>query len=773
MRTYASVALFALALLVAACGGGGKSGVVPAVSNTGGGQPYGKNTSATMRLYVPPVSKQAAHTKPFYISSSTQGFAIYVEPYPSVLPTGLPSPLPTGIQVFPVTTPSPCAVPSGGGETCTFTVTAPIGTDLFLVAALPTATIGPNTVPLSAYVSGPVVVGGSGSPAPLSFTLNGIVWDVALVVPSPDPGNTPNTQLFSAGVAGAAMLPITAYDVNGNEILSSPTTPYLTPIVINASPASEGLTLSLASASSCGSTASGGNASIACSADLSDLQVSYDGTPHPDPSDHLYDSFTVAASSQPSAAPSPAHFVLSSNMLQWTLSPDSYVYSGYLERLSSGAFLYLAYNNSGWVIGTFDPSTSTVTSSGTLNSSGSYYFEGMSVAPNGNLWINNSGPLDCYTSVSSAVGNNPAVITGLYPNAPNGDSIYPTVVTADGSGDIWYVGYDEDTYVAYAGYFTPPSSCATPNPMPSAQFALNGDSLDYDPTVALTTSGNGIVVNSSDNANVYVMNTSTSSGTVNGTVSINGTNGSGVAVDGAGTTYAAFVNLNNESADVETIAAGATSPLVTLLFLPPTPYPGGEIPNPQPSGLLSFSPGGGAADRLMYTDSYFDALGLIESVPASPMPILVSLPNAAYAMQAAYNTNGGEYVLDMDASENLNLVRVLPTTTWSVPNLNLDTACSSPQDALLTILERGDSGPFTISIPAATGVTATQLPGADHDFILSGMTTSTASFTATVTDAHGRNEQFSVNTAQSYVTCGTTHRRLRAKPNQKPLSSRA
>jgi len=117
-------------------------------------------------------------------------------------------------------------------------------------------------------------------------------------------------------------------------------------------------------------------------------------------------------------------------------------------------------------------------------------------------------------------------------------------------------------------------------------------------------------------------------------------------------------------------------------------------------------------------------------------------------------------VLDMDASENLNLVRILPTKTWSVPNISLNSGCGS--SALLTILERGDSGPFTVSIPATSGVSATQLPNADHDFWLSA--SGTVSFTATVTDAHGRQEQFNVTSTPSYVTCGLAHRRLTKRP---------
>ena len=196
---------------------------------------------------MPPANKQNTRGKPFYISPNTQAFAVYVEAYPSVAPTGLPSPVPSGLQIFPVATPSPCVVASGGGYTCTLTVTAPVGTDLFIVAALDGASPGPSTAPLSAFISGPVTVSLSPSPgaSPLAFTLNGVVNSVAVAVHSPDPGNTPNTQVFTVGVPTGAPIAITALDSSGNQVMSPATLPFFNPIVIQASPAADGLTLSL------------------------------------------------------------------------------------------------------------------------------------------------------------------------------------------------------------------------------------------------------------------------------------------------------------------------------------------------------------------------------------------------------------------------------------------------------------------------------------------------------------------------------------------------
>jgi hypothetical protein len=757
MRLRLTWVLFALGVVVAGCGGGGTAGLVPSAGgnvNSGGNAPSSaKTTHANISLYVPPSNKQASSRKPFYISPNTQSFGIVVLPYTSPIPSPLPT---TNIQIFPVTTPSPCAVANGGGETCNFTVTAPVGNDLFVVAAFATAAPSGNTTPLSAFVSGEVTVSLSPAPGatPLAFTLDGIVYTVAVTVASPDPGNTPNTQVFTVGVPTSAPIGIAAYDSGGNLVMSDPTAPYYNPIVVQASPAGDGLTLALAGSSSCGSSASGATATLNCAGDLGNVKVSYDGTPRPDANDHLIDNYSVSSTTAPNPTPSPANYVLASNIESWQLSAGNYVYSAYLG-FSSGAFWYLAYLESGndWITGTFNPTTGTSTAAVPLPVASGVLSAATSAS--GNLWIVDafgSGPstIACYTSPSSG-GSQIVTIT---PHV-NGDPVRISAVTVDSLDNLWYVGYDYDVGGMYGGYFNVSSGCAVPNPNPpNPQFTLtNNFPADYFAALTPIPGGGATMIADGEYGHgVWVM-TPTGPTTVSPvTPVLSSADGYGVAVDGAGTTYAGFIA--GSTGDVETLASGGAT-LNTLLDLPPNPATNG-IPSPVPSAALNaFSPNGGGADRLEYTDVGYEALGLIESVPASPMPILVSLPNSAYVLPAAYSSKGGEYVLDMDANSNLNIVRVMPTKTWSVPNISLNSACSSA--ALLTILERGDSGPFTVSIPGGV-VTATQVPGADHDFWLS--VSGTVSFTAQVADAHGRTESFNVTSAPSNATCGAAHRRL-------------
>src|ERR1700685_2058099 len=123
MRTLLTGSLFALAVLVAACGGGGKSSVLPNAANPGSANqpPATKTANATIVLNIPPPSRQASR-RPFYVSPGTQSLGAL-----AVLATSTETPSPTNLTIYPVATPSPCAAASGGGYTCTLTVSAPIG----------------------------------------------------------------------------------------------------------------------------------------------------------------------------------------------------------------------------------------------------------------------------------------------------------------------------------------------------------------------------------------------------------------------------------------------------------------------------------------------------------------------------------------------------------------------------------------------------------------------------------------------------------------------
>lgn len=785
MRISYAATVFGLAVLVVACGGGGKSGVLPA----GGQQPGltqptpGKVVEGSLKvvLKIPPASQQSHARKPFFISPNTQSVAIAVLQNPAVGET----PNPATAQIFPVTTPSPCATSGSGGETCTFDVQAPFGEDVFYVATFSVANPTASSIPLSDFESGAIAVASPGvgpTPSPLAFVMNGVVNSVVLTVPSPDPGNTPNTQVFTAGVPSSAQtLGITPYDASGAPIL---TDAFDGPITVSVTPANAGVGLAInatcpgASATIPGAAkrrAFSGNPSIEilCASDLTNVTFGYSGAVTPDANGHITDTFAINASQI--ASPAPANVVLASNMLSTTLNPATDVYTALAQTLPSGQVVYMADLNDTWYIGTYDPSTGIVNQGVANGVNDPLEF---TVAPNGVVWVNDSGPIDCFPSVAAAISGTAENTLGLYPQGPasvGNDLLWPTSLVADSANNIWYTAWDEidstqTPPAGFAGYFpTASTGCAAPsvNP-PVAQYLLGNDIEDESPSMALLPGGNGVAVISSSiystPVGVYQMTNTTPSGTISAVPGIiTGGLGTGVAVDGAGNAYAMFSSNVNPASDIEKIASGASS-ASTLLSLPATPAAG--FPQPEPSGLSEFSQSGAAASSLAYTDTDFEALGLVENLSTSPIAEVESLPNGAYAYATMYGALDEPMILDMDSSENLNVVSALATTTWSVANVALNPMCGS--NALLSILERGDSGPFTVNLPAASGVTAAALPGADHDFWLT-VPTVTTSFTASVTDAHGRTEQFNVTSTPSYVTCGAARRHpgqpaLRKKP---------
>jgi hypothetical protein len=738
MRTLLTGSIFALALLVAACGGGGTSSVVPSGANPGGAnQPSSaKSTNARIVLNIPPPNRQVSR-RPFYLSSGTQSLGVLVVPA-----TSTETPTPLNLTIFPVATPSPCAAASGGGYTCTLNVTAPIGVDNFFVGAFATASPNANAVPLSEYIALNITVSASPAPGatPLTFTLDGVVYKVALAVPSPDPGNTPNTQVFPAGVPVSPLpLGITAYDSSNTPILTNVTNTFATPIAIAPSPAGDGVSL-LLNGATCSSITNGA-VSINCAADLSHVQFAYDGTPRPDANDHIIDAFTIASTTQQSnPTPAPAYVMLSSNVVTYQIPTSNYTEGAFLKTLASGQLLYVAYTEGSALIGTFTPSTGTVGAPGTLNVTSQDDVEPSAVAvTTGNaVWVideyNYPPGLDCWTSLAGGTASQSAIQlfdpTGEY-------ALYPSAIAVDGANNLWYVGYESETGQNYAGYFPESSACATPTSV-NAEYTLTGDTYDSSPFVAPL--ANGIVYdagNGSGSAGLYTVTTTGSSSVTPVAATLGGSAyGGGVGLGADGAAYASFYN-SGVNADLETMASGGLS-LTALLDLVPT-SPVDDL-MAYPYGLNVFSLNG-VGDRVNYVDDDFQALGLVGNLQTTPTTMLDALPNAFAAYQSTHSANGGEFVIYQDESENLYIARAYQTTTWNVPATVIGGG-GCGETGLLSMNQRApSSGPFTVSVSG--GGSATVLPGSYNDYLLNPSAFGTP-FAIQVTDAGGRTESYTL-----------------------------
>ena len=90
MRLRVGCLLFFLGALLAACGGGGTSGIVPGVPQQTGGAPAPAQTGdrqLAVVLKIPPASQQSHARRPFFVSTNTQSIVFAVVPNGSGTPT--------------------------------------------------------------------------------------------------------------------------------------------------------------------------------------------------------------------------------------------------------------------------------------------------------------------------------------------------------------------------------------------------------------------------------------------------------------------------------------------------------------------------------------------------------------------------------------------------------------------------------------------------------------------------------------------------------------
>ena len=725
MRLRVSGLFFVLGALLVACGGGGKSGVLPnAAQPNGGTQPAKATKQLAVVLKIPPANQQSHARKPFFVSSNTQSIVF------AVVPNGSGTPTPAQEQIFPVATPSPCATTGAGGETCTFNVTAPFGTDIFYVATFAVPSPNASSSPLASFVSGAIVIGSpapGATPSPLAFTMNGVVANVAVTVPSPDPNNTPNTQVFLAGVSAAPVpLGVTPYDASGGAILSDA---FLVPVILGVTPAGEGVGLTL-NATCTGATSFATPSPIvdvACASDLANVKLVYGGTITADSNDHVVDTFAVTAEQTASPAPSPANVVLASNVQTNALATSASGYNtGYLQALPNNAIAYVLMSTSLTTAeyGTINVSTGTGSTPITLNGTTPSGFYTMS---DGSVWVTDrvNDELLCFTA-----GSGTATAT-----VPLSSSMsYASDVTFDGT-KLWVSGTNASPapspdVVAYG------SSTGTCTIGALASSALTGDIYaDNDLLMAPMSSG-GVLINGVGDGGAWTVTPSGVATYLSPGFTPGSAFGGGVGIDATGVGY--FLFNNETTGSIMTLPNGGSS-LTQLLTVPIAQY----------RGLAVFGPNGGGADRIGYADAQNGVLGVVEGPNGTtPITILTTLGYAEflnYGQSVAISTKGAGFVVYLDQTSNaVTLARTEFTTTWWVPVTTL------PLNNILSIDERGDSSPFTV-VPVGAQPSCfssiTAVPNTDHDFYVGTVSGPTCAVTLKVTDKNGRSQTVNV-TAQ-------------------------
>jgi hypothetical protein len=727
MRLRIGCLLLLFGAVLAACGGGGKSGVLPGLTQQPGSGTQPGQTKArqlAVVLEIPPASQQSRARRPFFISPNTESIVF------AAVPNGSGTPTPVQAQVFPVTTPSPCATTGSGGETCSFNVVAPYGTDIFYVATFAVPSPSANATPLASFVSGAIAVGSPApgvSPSPLTFTMNGIVANVAITVPSPDPSNTPNTQVFVAAVPTAVPLGITPYDASGAAILSDT---FLVPVILNVTPAGDGIGLTL-NATCTGATTIATPSPVVdvlCASDLANVKLAYGGTITADSNDHIVDTFAVTAEQTASPAPSPANVVLASNVQTLVPSTGGVAYNaGYLQALPNNVIAYLLTSTSLTTAqyGTINVSNGTISTPLTLSGTTPTGFYAMN---DGSIWVSDkpSNSLLCYP----AGGGTATATVSL-----SSDMAIPDDVTFDGT-KMWVSGNASPApspdVVAYG------SIASTCSLTLSGTTALGGDTFGDSALLMAPQSAGGVLIDGLDDGGAWTVNASGAATQLNPGFTPGSGFGGGVGIDGTGVGY--FFFNDDGAAFIMSLPSGGSS-LSQLL----------NVPNGNTyAGLAAFGPNGGAADRIGYGDRSNDVLGVVEGPnSSSPVTILTTLGNADFTVlgqSVAISTKGAGYVVYLDLTSNaVTLARTEFTTTWWIPVTTL------PQTNILSIDERGDSGPFTVTpvgaAPSCLG-TITAVSGIDHDFYIPDKSgSSTCVVTLLVTDKNNRSQTVTV-TAQ-------------------------
>jgi hypothetical protein len=213
-----TLAVAALAALLAGCGGGAGGGI--AAPGTGGNA---KDTAAKFTIVVPPKTTTSSTVRaPKYISPSTQSVAIAVDSSTS----------PTVVNLTPS---SPSCSGTGSGLTCTATVYVTAGSHAFAVTTYDATNAGGNklsTNTITQTITFGVTTG-------ISIALGGIPASLAI---SLNPTNPPT------GTTTTVAVTVTAKDADANIIIGSD--PYANAITLADSDTSGATHLSTTSVTS-------------------------------------------------------------------------------------------------------------------------------------------------------------------------------------------------------------------------------------------------------------------------------------------------------------------------------------------------------------------------------------------------------------------------------------------------------------------------------------------------------------------------------------------
>ena len=727
--------------LLAGCAGGSAGNGLPATgvggAGSNGGAPTQKAIGVGVQVRIPAPSSNDSTRKPSYVSSATQSTSI-------VVTNGASTPSPA--QVVNLTPSSPNCTNGPSGLTCTATVQALPGSDVFQMTMY-SGTNANGNVLSSGSVAKTIAVNQTNN---VTIVLGGVIAAVSVSVA------TPQMPLFSS-----QSLVLSAADASGETIVGN----YDTPITLVPS---SGLSVSSTLVTSSTAAAS--------------VTVSYNGTPA--------STQTIGASA--GSANASATITPASGVRQYAIPPDAnneYGVTSIRPGQGSDGNMYLdaftaggeCQDSAGYCAPTeivqLNPSTgATATQTFPNNEEASDIFP----APDGSIWIAMEGDVGGLARMSS-FGSTPVLMPIVYPTPNPEPSPAPISVpqyfgSAPNQGDLWFTdapslgAYSVDPnfqgsrvgYIPLTGPYT--SGAITEYDVPAnnavMQYSYAAGNLipgapgngmwfaDYNGSIDSVTASGTFTTTQTPQEQALLATFPGGFQTYNSAIASTEPIFMALGNDGKG--YFTQVNLRYQNGGYLNTVTSASPPAFSALNALPWYQPFDDVND---------------GDWVIFTEGSYngspDILNMFNT--STGKQVILPVSNAT-AQVVATGPDGSIWVgcgTGTYASPGFHpcVSRVLLAAAWSpFPSALTLFGTGSQNQQYLGIGETGSSGPFT----AASNNTsiATVAPaggGLDHDFIVTGVAAGSTS--VTVTDASGRSSLVNVSVT---TASGTVQTRSRA-----------
>ncbi|HET7813271.1 MAG TPA: hypothetical protein VFL13_02730 [Candidatus Baltobacteraceae bacterium] len=693
-----------LGSVLAACGGGGSSlpsATTPSAPSTPATTP---KQSVSFTLTVPPSSSSAVRTRK-YLPSQTQSFSI-VETDNGGAP---------GTPIVQNTAPgSPNCTSGPNGTTCTVTVAANIGSDVFTVNAYDAPNAGGNLL-ASGTVAGTVKAGVANS---FPLTLTGQVASVALTT----------TEAFPK-VGTSTVIAVQAKDADNNTIIGS----YNAPVTLSVNGANATLTQSSFATSS-------GSATLA----LASTQTA---------------AFNVTASFNghtSNLAIAPA-----SNVIYYNVGSGANDYMGFGITAGTDGNLYYTTGNanaSAGNLGQFNPATGAFSEVATA---------GFPVDPyqtaDGTVWVGYNVYPSGYVAKIPAGSFNAASLTPIalptVSPAPNSYGSKPRTIAQGSDGNLYLTDTGNGVMYKFASTAAAQSDI-TKVPLPRVTPPANpvypaGSVITRAQGIAAGTDGNLYIANNQYYApSLEQYNPSTGALTnILAPYAPQAMDPRFVAAGSDGNIYVSFA----DQCSVSPCAGGLAS------YSPAT---GAFTALGVPRGISEpdhIAAGNGQVAWADLADGgfgvYLPASNDLRYYPTtSTAQILAGVDSAGKSIGGADGVayaNGELWVMSYGPQQRggaLQIEHAVVTGAWSVlPSQSISLVGTGLQNAqMVGLMENGSSGPFTTTTSNGSCASLQAVPGASHNFYLVG--SAAGNCTVTITDAHGRSESIAVTVTSTTGT---------------------